>query len=112
MLTEACATQKPVYIFPFGYGQWAMGGTEIRQSLLSYPMPRNTAQLKAFLYSQLMRFGPRRLTRDIRLVHEFLVISGRAVWLSQEALIQAPPPLEDLSQAVTRVKALFFPTTV
>jgi hypothetical protein len=89
-----------------------MGSIEIRQSLASCPVPSNSGQLKAFLYGQLMRFGPRRLTRDIRLVHEFLITSGRAVWLNQEIAWQSLPPLKDLSQAITRVKALFFPKSV
>ena len=54
-----------------------------------------------------MRYGPRRLTRDIRIVQQRLVESGRACWLGDEPRGGASPPLRDLERAVARVRALF-----
>jgi hypothetical protein len=62
---------------------------------------------KAFVYRQTMRYGPRRLTRDIRIVQQRLVASGRAAWLGEGHPVGAPPPLRDLERAVARVRALF-----
>lgn len=108
MLTEACATQKPVYIFPFGQGAFAMGEKNTTVDPLSLAnWFSSSAHLRAFLYSQLMHAGPRRLTRDLRLVHHHLLAAGRAVWLGQPFPQQLLPPLEDLARAVRRVQALF-----
>jgi hypothetical protein len=60
MLGEACATGKPVYMAELGgYG---------------YPMRPECHgevdfRLIGLTYSWMMRFGPQRLSRDIRLVH-------------------------------------------
>ncbi len=110
MLTEACATAKPVYIFDLGVGEHAM---RIRP-------PGETAgpsrpwwkggepfHMKAFIYRLGMRLGPQRLTRDIRIVHSKLVDNGHAVWLGDPFPEQPPPPVESVERAVARVRALF-----
>lgn len=98
MLAEACATGKPVYMAELGgYG---------------YPMhPEHHVEidfrLVGLTYSWLMRFGPRRLSRDIRLVHRQLLSEGRAVWLGQPTQPVSVEGLSDMQRAVQRVRALF-----
>ncbi len=94
MLTEACATRKPVYIFDMGAGPG--------------DRPWTLAHWAAFGYRQLLRFGPEKLGRDVGLVHEALIDAGRAVWLGQTFPPgPPPPPLKDVQRAVARVRALF-----
>lgn len=107
MLTEACFTRKPVYIFDLGEGRNAM------RSGISSSDPRpwrefEFSQLRGFLYSQLMRFGPIRLSRDIRIIHQDLVAAKRAAWLGETFLIDhRPPPLDCIDHAVAGVRQLF-----
>ena len=99
MLSEACATGKPVYMAELGgYG---------------YPMRDHSDapvdfRLSALTYSWMMRFGHQRLSRDLRLVHRALLDKGRVVWLGEafDRPLPASPP-NDLIQAVERVRALF-----
>jgi mitochondrial fission protein ELM1 len=97
MLSEACATGKPVYMAELGgYG---------------YPM-RSPSTLAvdfrpgALAYSWLMRLGPKRLSRDICLVHRRLREQGRAVWLGEEFQARGESGETDLQRAVARVRAL------
>jgi hypothetical protein len=106
MLTEACATRKPVYMFDLGprgrqVGRAADGAREPRS------MRCEVDGLKAFLYRQLVPVPPRRMTRDIRLVHDYLLASGRVVPVGERFPDRRPPPLDDLRQAVDRVRGLF-----
>ncbi|MGZ9033842.1 MAG: hypothetical protein ACXW25_05460, partial [Rhodospirillales bacterium] len=65
------------------------------------------ARWDAFWYRQMMRFGPQRLSRDIRIVHRHLVESGLAVWLGDEFPAGQPlPSLDCVPRAVARVRAL------
>jgi mitochondrial fission protein ELM1 len=108
MMTEACATGKPVYFYDTGEGV-----TSMREP----PAPPSTpptwrdllspAHWKAFVYRQTMKLGPTRLTRDIRIVQRRLVESGRAVWLGESEPSGTPPPLADVARASKRVRALF-----
>ena len=99
MLSEACATGKPVHMFDLGTGAAAMrpqaeaGGNDLR--------------LSGLLYRALMRWGPQRLSRDITLVHERLLREGRVTWLGEPGPAAATPGLQDVDRAVARVKALF-----
>jgi len=98
MLSEACATGKPVYMADLGgYG---------------YPMRpgRKTAvdfRLSALTYSWMMRFGPKRLSRDIRLVHNNLLSEGRVAWLGESLQRRADADSADMDHALQRVRALF-----
>jgi len=112
MLAEACATRKPVHIFDLGEGENAMrpatveAAAALRQEREG-KRPLEGTHIRAFLYRQLMRFGPERLGRDIRIIHTYLVDSGRAVWLGDEFAADRPLPAMDcLSRAVGRVRAL------
>lgn len=108
MMTEACATGRPVYFYDTGEGK-----TSMREP----PAPPTTpdtiwrnlspAYLKAFVYRQTMKLGPTRLTRDIRIVQRKLVESGRAAWLGEGEPSPNPPPLDDVARAAERVRALF-----
>lgn len=101
MLTEACATRKPVYMFDPNTGKHAMR----RQGPLS--SEQDDFRLSATAYRWLMRFGPQRLSRDIRLLHDRLIREGRAVWLGQKFPAHTLSELPDLNRAVQRVRALF-----
>ncbi|MEE9494285.1 MAG: mitochondrial fission ELM1 family protein, partial [Gammaproteobacteria bacterium] len=74
MLTEACATGKPVHMFDPGVG---------KQAMRRHPLAtgRNDFHLSGLSYRLMMALGPQRLSRDIRLVHDSLLAEGRAVWL-------------------------------
>lgn len=100
MLTEACATGKPVYMFDPGLGRQAMrcGSEKVSGT--------NDFNLSTWMYRGLMRWGPQRLSRDITLVHQRLIAAGNAVWLGEEFPAVAPPPLQDIDRAVQRVRQL------
>jgi mitochondrial fission protein ELM1 len=98
MLSEACATGKPVHMFDLGIGRHSMG-----QGMAG---GENDLWLSALLYRALMRWGPQRLSRDITLVHDQLIREGRADWLGQSGSAGAPLPLQDIDRAVARVRAL------
>lgn len=94
MLSEACATGKPVTMFDLG-GMRGSGSEEARDW-----------RLGASLYDLLMRFFWERLSRDITLVHQRLRAAGHAVW-TDEVLASARVPAEtDLQRAVTAVRGL------
>jgi hypothetical protein len=109
MLTEACATRKPVYIF-----DPADSVAEADGNVASCARPydlgerhRQKIRFQAMTHRLAMRFGPGRMKRDIRAIHQYLVNSERAVRLGDPFPSRAlSPPLEDLQNAVTRVQAL------
>ncbi len=110
MLTEACATRKPVYMF-------RLDSAEADTSTDALPLAEQNrgwewgaflGRLRARLYSHFLRAGPRRITRDITLVHQHLVESKRAVWLGEEfSDWQMTPPLDSMTRAVARVRGFF-----
>jgi len=118
MMAEGCATQKPVYLFDLGEGPNAMRPDPegpkpptLLETFFRGQLERN--HIKAFVYRQTMKFGPQRMTRDIRIVQQNLVNSGHATWLS-DALkrteltnLASPPPLQCVPDAVDRTRALF-----
>jgi uncharacterized protein len=112
MLAEACATRKPVYIFDLGEGENAMCPKTAEAAVAarfaqSGRRRLERARLAAFLYRQMMRFGPERLSRDIRIIHKYLIDSGRAVWSGEEFPQDRPrPALDCLGRAVARVRTL------
>ena len=115
MMAEACAAGKPVYLFDTeeGLGSMRDSSSKCASVALDQPLRRLSSadQLKALVYRQAMKSGPRRLTRDIRLVHESLVSSGRAAWLDEAAQVISPLPLpvQDQQRTVSRVRALLYP---
>ena len=107
MLTEACATRKPVYMFDLGPGGRRVGRSADVGAARMRSIRCEIDGLKAFLYRQLVSVPPHRMTRDIRLVHRYLLASGRVVPVGQKFPTEQPPPLEDLRRAVDRVRGLF-----
>ncbi len=105
MLTEACSTCKPVYIFApdeavpgleGGWQRWRQRWQRLR--------------FDALIHRLGVRLGLRQLQRDIGCIHRLLIASRRAVWLGQPFRPGPPlPPLEDLARATVRVQALFAP---
>lgn len=111
MMTEACATGRPVYLYDTGEGRtsmkrnpWLDGEVE---SDAAAPRPLDRWHLKAWIYRLTMRLGPQRLTRDIRIVQQLLVASERAIWLGDGHPGSLPRPLDDMPRAVARVRGLF-----
>lgn len=113
MLAEAVSTGKPVFIFDLLRGAGShrpplpadarIRGRSLRERLADWH-PRPT------IYKIGMRIGPRRLTRDVTLIHKRQIEAGRAVWLGEPWPEGAsPPPVCDLERAVERVRALFGP---
>lgn len=75
MLSEAASIGKPMWMFDPGVGPRSMRGR---------PMPageREDRSLASVFYRGMMRWGPRRLSRDITLVHRALEDAGVATWL-------------------------------
>ncbi len=94
MLTEACATRKPVHIFDLG---------QVSRGWKGWSGDR----LRSIVYRLGMKYAPKRLTRDLSLVHRRMIAEGRAVWLGQPF---PPGPVDefsaDMNRAVRRVRAL------
>jgi len=106
MLTEACATRKPVHIFDLGVGHTAMRPQAPRAADENRSV-FEMGHVRGFIYRLSMHLGPQRMTRDIRIVHKVLVDSGMAVWLGDPFPETAPPGVESVDRAVARVRALF-----
>jgi mitochondrial fission protein ELM1 len=93
MLSEACATGKPVQMFDLGGMRGASSAdTDFR--------------LGGALYTILMRWFWQPLSRDITLAHKKLRESGRAVWLDEEFAGAMVPAESDMQRAVTAVREL------
>jgi hypothetical protein len=108
MLTEACATRKPVHIFDLGEGTNAMRPAPQVESNEVGGLAVGLGHLRASLYRLMMRIGPQRLSRDIRIIHRYLTDTGRAVWLGDRFPAGLPlPTLDCLSRAVARVRSQF-----
>ncbi len=111
MLAEACSTGKPVFIFDLLRGprsrrppvppDAAIRGRSLRERLADFhPRP--------VIYRIGMAIGPKRLTRDVTLIHARQVEAGRAAWLGEPwPEGRNPPPMRDLERAVAAVRALF-----
>jgi len=96
MLSEACATGRPVRMFDPG-GMRAGGGPRVARD----------QRLGGFLYGVLQRWFWQPLSRDIRLVHRRLRETGRATWLDESLASARVPAESDLARAVAAVQALF-----
>jgi uncharacterized protein len=111
MLTEACATLKPVYMFDLHTGpenRWGLLESLIGKVDTScWPRIRRL-HVQPLVFRIAFVIGPTRMTRDVRIIHRQLQAQGRAVWLG-ETFPEGPPPtpLDDVARAVARVKALF-----
>lgn len=105
MLSEAAATDRPVYIFDLGAGKRTM-----RRRYRQGSIDKN---LYTEAYRCLMALGPQRLSRDIGLVHHQLVEAGQAAWLDEAGLAQmgdrlvGRPEQSALDRTVERIRRLF-----
>lgn len=107
MLAEACATRRPVFMFDLGPdAPWEVLPST-RPQHWRWPRLGDFDRLKAFVYRQMLKVPPRRMTRDIRLVHRFLMDTGRVVWLGEPFPDEAPPPPDEMTPTVERIRALF-----
>lgn len=82
MVAEAFATGKPVAMFDFGSGSVPMrenAAVDVGQSL--------TSRVRGWLYERYMRLPRGRLnrSRDLRIVHQALLATGRVTWLGEPA---------------------------
>jgi hypothetical protein len=94
MLSEACATGKPVKMFDLG------GMRDLHDE-----SPRDF-RLGGSLYGFLMRWLWQPLSRDITLIHRQLHDAGCAAWI-EEVLVTARVPAEtDMQRAVAAVHRL------
>jgi len=107
MMTEACATGKPVLLYDTGEGITSMRGDAHASPWDALRERLDRPHWNAFVYRMGMHYGPRRISRDIRIVQRLLVETGRAAWLGEGLPTASPPPLQDLARASARVKALF-----
>ena len=72
----------------------------------SVDQPRDF-RLGGLLYRALLNWGWKPLTRDISLVHQALVTSGRATWLGDDRRPLQVQDSTDMARAVRAVKGLF-----
>ncbi len=106
MLTEACATGKPVYLFDLSDGPHARRpDTAGKRPWWTYPYNYRFRPLSHRLG---MALGPRRMVRDVGRMHEALIRAGRVAWLGETAC-PAPTttPPEDLRRAVDATRRLW-----
>ena len=95
MLAEASSTHKPLLIFDMGDGDavwWRL---------------RHNYRYKPLSHRFAMRFGPRRMRRDVARIQESLIDSQRANWLGDN--IPSPPPVTtdtELANTAARVRQL------
>jgi uncharacterized protein len=111
MLTEACATLKPVYMFDLHTGpenRWSLLDGLIGKVDTSRWRRLRRLRLQPLVFRIAFKIGPTRMTRDVRIIHTQLAAQGRAVWLGERFPEGTPPPpLDDVPRAVARVRALF-----
>jgi mitochondrial fission protein ELM1 len=93
MLSEACATGKPVFMFDLG---------GMREGAL----PRRDFRLGGLLYGVLLRWFWQPLSRDITLVHQRLLAAGMVSWLGEPAPARGAIPHSDMDGSVAAVRVL------
>jgi hypothetical protein len=95
MLAEASSTNKPLLIFDMGDGDaiwWHL---------------RHNYRYKPLSHRFAMRFGPRRMRRDVARIQQTLIDSRRANWLGENT--PSPPPVAEdteLANTAARVRRL------
>lgn len=112
MLAEAAGTGKPLQIFEFGSGLVPMRGPwsgHQKQRAWGRWLRLLRQRPRAIVNALAIALPPFRLNRarDIRIVQDILIHSGRAVWLGEDVGRLRPAPVGDLDRAVSRVKAMF-----
>jgi len=103
MLTEACITRKPVYIFDV-----ARTAKTNTRHLISKLGKCRDLRLKGVADWIATKLAPQRMVRDVGVIQRQLIAGGRAAWLGQPFVNASDiPELDDLGRAVTRVRELF-----
>jgi mitochondrial fission protein ELM1 len=106
MIAEACATGRPVYLYDTGEGRHAMNEATASARAGSPWSRLGPAQWNAIAYRLAMHYGPRRLTRDIRLIQRALLDAGRVAWLGGDPPGSGGAGLDDVARSVARVREL------
>ncbi len=114
MLSEGCATGKPVHMFDTGAGKLGMRRDMLAAAGETARVADRAAQngdlpdlsLGTLAYRALMHWGWKHLTRDISQIHLRLLRGGQAVWLGDPLPANASVPLGDLQRAVERIHDL------
>jgi mitochondrial fission protein ELM1 len=108
MISEACASGKSVLLFDIEEGHRSMRAEEaLAQATGKLPPPHWLGlDLSSTLFRLAMRFAPPRWSRDLRIVHRNVTMSGNASWLD-EPQAAAKPVQPDLARAADRVRKLF-----
>jgi len=106
MLSEACATCKPVSVYDLGRATLAMRHERGRREKPGDWLRQDDFRLSAMTYWLLMKIGPRRLSRELRIVYERLLAEGRMGWFAEPPPAGPVPPLADVERTVARVSAM------
>jgi uncharacterized protein len=112
MLAEACSTERPVHIFEFGGGPAAMRGprSSDRRARQWWRWSELRDQgIRGLPYAWAIGLPALRLnrSRDIRLVQDRFIASGRANWLGDGRDDEIrPAPLDDVHRAAVELRKL------
>ncbi|UCC14157.1 MAG: mitochondrial fission ELM1 family protein [Gammaproteobacteria bacterium] len=107
MLTEACATRRPVYIFDMrDNGPDLRGSGRMIRLRANLRRMRSMLRYRALTHRLAQLVAPQRLRRDVGRLHTRLVDSGRAVFLGETFPDSQPPPLPDIQPATAEVLQL------
>jgi mitochondrial fission protein ELM1 len=81
MIAEACATGRPVQMFDFGSGALPMRDDD--EAATAEVAPSLLSRVRGWLYAAYTRLPRGRLnrSRDLRVVHRALLVTGRVSWL-------------------------------
>ena len=93
MISEACATGKPVQLFDLG-------------GMCPQDEQPKDFRFGGVLYAGLMRWLWQSLSRDITEVHRQLSANAQASWLGDDPVSGGIPPVTELERAVAAVRAL------
>ena len=110
MLTEACMTLKPVYIYDLLHHHPSTLKPESRHAATRRPwwLRLENYRWKPLSHRLAMHLGPRRMRRDVSIMHRHLIATGRAAWLGTNYPVAQPvAALNDLERSLTRIRALF-----
>ncbi len=109
MLTEACITRKPVYIFDLVEHPVSLPTSSSKQKeQRPWWLRMESYHWKPLTHRLAMGIGPPRMRRNIRIMHQDLIDAGRAVWLGQIFSTDSiPPPLNELERTAARIQLFF-----
>ena len=107
MLTEACDTGKPVYIFdlPRRDSRWARWLEAAYGQMERRRQARATDRLVRG-FDLLVEYGLLVLPRDFGAIHDRLIAAGHAAWLGDPPPDGQPEPGRDLARAVAHVQRI------